>query len=169
MLKVIAFDLFGTLLDLSNTPREEIKHYLRQCVDPVWKPLDLPDSWKELKAYPGVKEGIVRLNKKFRLTTCSNAPSGLTQELLRRNEIEIKNIAVLAQIQRYKPHPECYLQTAGWCGVEPEEVLMVTANPTFAWYPFGDIEIAGAVGMDTQLIRTEECPDVIALAELLGC
>lgn len=169
-LKAIAFDLFGTVFDMSATPREEIKDYLRQCVDPVWKPLELPDSWRQIPAFADAKEGLARLGSKFQVVTCSNAPGPLTIGLFTGCELHWDRITRLDQIKRYKPHPGCYLHACNTAGVEPREAMMVTANPTFGPYPFGDIQIAGAIGMQTRLIRNPGGPaDIIALAEELGC
>lgn len=168
-LKVIAFDLFGTVLDLSNVRREEIVSYLRQCTDPVWKPLELPDSWEKLPAYKDSREGISRLRTKYEVITLSNAPKDLTEKVLKYNDIEVDRITNLADIKRYKPHPECYWMACEWADVGTWEATMVTGNPTFGPYPFGDIQVAKAVGMQGHPIRTEECPTIIALAELLGC
>lgn len=169
-MKVIAFDLFGTVFDLSETPREEIRAYLDQCVDPVWKPLELPKSWSGLAAFDDVEEGLKRLSKHFLIATCSNAPMRLTYDLFWENGLVAPLVCPLETIKRYKPHPHCYLSVCEWAGVEPHEAMMVTANPTFGPYPFGDLEIAGAIGMKTQLIRNPGCPQtIIELAEQLGC
>jgi hypothetical protein len=54
-------------------------------------------------------------------------------------------------------------------GVSPQSGMMVTANPIFGPYQFGDIEIARATGMLGRLIRSETTPDLLSLAESLGC
>ena len=168
--KVIALDLFGTVFDLSGTPREEISAYLDQCVDPVWKPLELPASWNELKPFDDARAGIGRLLSEYQVITCSNAPWFLTFQLRNKWSLPFSAITDLSQIKRYKPHPECYLHACRTIGCKPQDVLMVTANPTFGPYPFGDLEIAGAIGMKTQLIRNPGCPQtIIELAEQLGC
>lgn len=169
-MKVIAFDLFGTVFDMAGVPREEIRAYLDQCVDPVWKPLELPDGWEDLKAFPDAAEGIRRLTVKYRVVTLSNAPYGFTTRVLERNGVWPNGVTILEQRMRYKPHPECYLHACESWGVKPSDAMMVTANPTFGPYPFGDLEIAGAIGMQTQLIRNPGCPQtIIELAEQLGC
>lgn len=169
-MKVIAFDLFGTVFDMAGVPREEIRAYLDQCVKPVWQPLELPGSWKELKPFDDARPGLGRLLSEYHVITCSNAPWFLTLGLLNQWKIPFSAITDLAQIKRYKPHPECYLQACRTIGCKPQDVMMVTANPTFGPYPFGDLEIAGAIGMKTQLIRNPGCPQtIIELAEQLGC
>lgn len=170
MLKVIAFDLFGTVFDLSQTPRGEISAYLRQCTDPVWRPLQLPESWADLPAFPDAKEGLKRLRAKYEVVTLSNAPATLTHYLMGKSDLLWDGIVSLSGIKRYKPHPECYLRACQQFLASPDRCMMVTANPTFGPYPFGDIQIAGAIGMQTRLIRNPGGPaNIIALAEELGC
>lgn len=169
-LKLITFDIFGTLVDMSETPRDEIREYLEQCCDPRWRPLDLPESWANLKAFPDAAEGMRRLGGKYKISTCSNAPYRLALDILCKNSLAFDYITDLEDIRRFKPHPDCYLHACAVAGVEPHEAMMVTANPTFGPYPFGDIQIAGAIGMRTRLIRNPGgTADIIALAEGLGC
>ena len=169
-LKVIALDLFGTVFDMAGVPRDEIRAYLNQCVDPVWRPLELPESWKKLEPFPDAREGLSRIGAEYHIATCSNAPFSFQLPLFLDNMLTYSGLVGLEQIERYKPHPACYLHACEYMGVEPHEAMMVTANPTFGPYPFGDLEIAGAIGMQTQLIRNPGCPQtIIELAELLGC
>lgn len=166
----IGFDVLGTLACMDGVPREEIRAYLAQCVDPMWKPLNLPEHWNKLPAFPDVAEGLRRLRTKYKTYTLSNLPAPVAMHFQINNELEIDAVYALESIKRYKPHPECYLSFCRIAGVEPHEAMMVTANPTFGPYPFGDIHIAGAIGMKTQLIRNPGCPQtIIELAEQLGC
>lgn len=169
MKPAILFDMFATFLVMRDVPTDEIRAYLRQCVDPVWRRLETPDSWLDLKAYPDAKEGFERLRTKYRVGTLSNATVCFTQSVLARNDLNVDFIVGLEFIHRYKPHPECYLNACEVAGVEPKDATMVTANPTFGPYPFGDLHIAGAIGMQTQLIRNPGCPQtIIELAEQMG-
>ncbi len=169
-MKVIALDLFGTVFDMAGVPREEIRAYLDQCVDPVWRPLELPESWSRIPAFADASEGLRRLRTKYKTSTLSNLTAPLTMKFCLNNGLEFDGIYALESIKRYKPHPECYSSFCEIHSVEPHEAMMVTANPTFGPYPFGDLEIAGAIGMQTQLIRNPGCPQtIIELAELLGC
>ena len=169
-MSAIVFDMFGTLVDMSGTPREEIRDYLRQCVDPVWHPMDLPDSWRKLKAFPDAEEGLRRLGEQHTIGILSNGSLPVVLSIMHRNGLVYDKIINLSERKRYKPHPACYLHAAGEFGQKPENCIMVTANPTFGPYPFGDIQIAGAIGMQARLIRNPGGPaDLIALAEELGC
>jgi 2-haloacid dehalogenase len=168
--KVIAFDLFGTVFDMANVPREEIRAYLDHVTKPAWSLLELPESWGKLPPFPDAVEGLRRLATKFTTTTCSNCPFGLMMELSTANGIEWGMVNPLELLQVYKPNPAAYEYVAAACDVKPEELMMVTGNKTFAHFDYGDIEMARSLGMQAQLIRNPGCPQtIIELAEALGC
>lgn len=165
MLKAIAFDLFGTVFNLENVPKEEIRDYIRQVKLPEWQPLVLPQSWNFLEAHPDSAEGIARLRSRYRVVTCSNGPVKLTQNILDLNGIEVDGIADFRMVKRYKPHQACYMLACDVAGCDPYECMMVTGNEGSP-----DIEGARAIGMQAVMIRQPGCvKDIIALAESLGC
>jgi FMN phosphatase YigB (HAD superfamily) len=167
MLKVIALDLFGTVFDLSGTPREEIKAYLEHVTQPVWEPLTLPESWEHLPAYHDSKEGIERLSSKYIVVTCSNAPEDMERRLCANAGITFRIHVPFGTC--YKPDPRAYNRVCVFTHSKPEEVMMVTGNPTFAHYDYGDCEMARKLGMQAQLIRHGKPNTIIELAEQLGC
>lgn len=161
MIKVIAFDLFGTVFDFAGIPREEIKGYVKQLRLPTWQPLELPEHWERLPTYPDSVEGINRLRSKFMVVTCSNAPLGLSAKLCKNNGVQFDAIIPLELNRVYKTNPKAYLTICDVLGVLPEEVMMVTANKDF-----GDLEASAALGMTPKLIRCEGTPQtIIELAE----
>lgn len=166
IIKIIAFDLFGTVFNLSETPKEEIKDYISQVRQEEWSPLILPDSWENLKLHPDSYKGISRLYNKYQIVTCSNAPYRLTEKLLINTGLnEFMDIIDISLNRVYKPHPNSYLSICQQCFCKPEDVLMVTGN-----YKSPDIEGANNVGMDSVLIRQEGCvADILELAKKLGC
>jgi len=169
MIKVIAFDVFGTLVDMKDVPKEEIAAYGRQLRGPVWKPLVLPNSWTHLLPFTDVLSGLHRLSNEFRLVTCTNAPLGFQRKLFRNCDLDgyfgaDYGMVPLEYIEKYKTARECYQLITTYCHVRPAEVMMVTANRDF-----GDLEASEAIGMVPQLIRHPGCPDLLALADQLGC
>lgn len=52
MIECIAFDLFGTVFDLSAMPKQEIKDYIAHVRKPEWSPLTLPGTWRDMKPHP---------------------------------------------------------------------------------------------------------------------
>lgn len=169
-MKVIALDLFGTVFDLSQTPREEIVAYIDHVSEPVWKPLYLPRSWESLPPFPDSREGVERLRKRFTVVTCSNAPLGFTTRLLKNADIRFDAITPLEMDQRYKPSDVSYFGVAVRQDVKRSDVLMVTGNERLGRLPYGDHHYAAELGMQGRLIRHPGCPQtIIDLAEQLGC
>lgn len=162
-MKVIAFDVFGTVFDLSGVPQEEVRAYGRHIKKAEWTPLVLPPSWQSLPAHPDAAEGISLLRGKYMVVTCSNGPLGLLARLSKHNNIEWDAIIPLELNKVFKPNTAAYMTVCDVLGVPPQDVLLVTANEKF-----GDLEAAKAVGMWTALIRAEGGPkDIIELARLL--
>lgn len=163
-MKVIAFDVFGTVFDLSSVSREEVRAYVNHIKQPEWQPLRLPQSWETLPAHSDAREGIDRLRKQFFVVTCSNGPLGLLAKLSKHNGITWDAIIPLELNKVYKTNPKAYLTVCEVLIVEPKDVIMVTANEKF-----GDLEAATALGMQAILIRGQAGPkDIIELAEYLG-
>lgn len=163
-MKVLAFDVFGTVFDLSGVDREEIRAYASHVRSPgPWRPLHLPKSWEALPAHPDSAAGIAELRKRFFVVTCSNGPLGLLAKLSKYNAISWDAIIPLELNRVFKPDPRAYLTVCEVLGVAPSDVTLVTANATF-----GDLDGSRAVGMQSMLIRNEGGPaDIIELARLL--
>jgi len=166
MIKVIAFDIFGTIFDLSKVNKQEIREYVRDIRKPEWTPLSLPKSWETLPAFTDAKEGIDRLKQKYIVVTCSNGPLGLQIKLCKFNSIGFDGHIPLELNKVYKTNPKAYMTVCEVLDVEPEQVMMVTANRDF-----GDLEESEALGMSPMLIRHKDtnCKDVLDLAKLMGC
>jgi 2-haloacid dehalogenase len=161
--RVVAFDVFGTVFDLSSIDRQEVRDYVQHIRQEPWRPLQLPAHWERLPAYPDAAEGIERLRKNFVVVTCSNGPLGLLAKLSKHNGILWDAIIPLELNRVYKPKPRAYLTVCEVLNVQPADVLMVTANRTF-----GDLEASRGLGMAAQLIRDGDGPKtIIALAESL--
>lgn len=164
-MEVIAFDVFGTVFDLSGVDREEVRAYVRHIRQPEWSPLRLPASWETLPAHPDAAEGIALLQRQFFVVTCSNGPLGLLARLSKRNGIVWDAIVPMELNRVYKPNPRAYLTVCEVLGVYSEEVTMVTANKDF-----GDLEAAAALGMKAALIRGDSVlKTIVDLARQLGC
>lgn len=162
-IKVIAFDCFGTVYDLSNTPKDEIRDYIRQVKTKPWKPLELPSSWVKMPVFPDSKEGIDKLRGKYIVVTCANGPMGMLARMAKRNNIHFDLIIPLEMNKVYKPDIKAYQSVCDILDVKPEEVLMVTGNEGSP-----DLFYPKQIGMKTIRIRSESGPkNIIELAEFL--
>lgn len=164
MIRVIAFDCFGTVFNMDGVRREEIKAYVDHVSKNDFTPYQFPLSWLELSVHPDASEGIQLLQSAgYKCVTLSNGSADLLGHVSRRGNIFWDAIIDLASYRVYKPHIDAYRTVEKETGYKPEECLMVTANPTF-----GDIEGSAAIGMHSQVIRQPDTPQtIIELAEKL--
>ncbi len=140
--KVIAFDVFGTVFDLSDVDRSEVRAYVEHIKQPTWEPLNLPKHWETLPAHYDAPGALEMLRKKYMVVTLSNGPMRLLAELNKFNGLKWDAIIPLEMARVYKPNPIAYLLPAQLFDCDINEVMMVTANKDF-----GDIEAAKALGM----------------------
>lgn len=164
-LKLIAFDCFGTVFEMSTIPREEIAAYAKHVRQSSFLSYRFPDSWYDLKAHEDAPRGIKKLQSQgYLCVTLSNGSMRLLEQVSKNNHIHWDLVIDLAEHKVYKPNLDAYRVLEKETGLQPFECLMVTANPTF-----GDVEGAAAIGMPSQVIRQSEFPVTIAdLADLLG-
>jgi len=166
LIKVIAFDVFGTVFDLDEVDRDDVRNYIAQIRKPVWEPLRLPRSWETLPAHPDARLGIELLRSEYTVVTCSNGPLGLLAKMSKHNGIIWDAIIPLELDRVYKPNPDAYRVMCRVLDVHPSEVMMVTANESF-----GDLEASAALGMRPQLIRHigkngDGVADIVSLARV---
>lgn len=146
-IKVIAFDVFGTVFDLSWIDREEVKAYGDHIRSVPWRPLTLPAHWNVIPAHADAFSAIRMLREKYTVVTLSNGPMRLLTELSKHNGISWDAIVPIEMAQVYKPNPVAYTVVTDLFRCMPSEVLMVTANKTF-----GDLEAATLLGMPSYWI-----------------
>lgn len=166
-IKLVAFDVFGTLLNMGSVPREELEAYGRHIAQPVWAPLRLPDHWIGLPPFPDVWPGLIQLSMVVpTVVTLSNAPLRFQRALWAFNEREgayIDEVVPLEVAQVFKPHQDAYRALLRmFPEYAPDECLMVTANERF-----GDLEGARSVGMRAMLIRGKTGRDVLSIASAI--
>lgn len=163
-MKVIAFDVFGTVFNLDKVPNKEINYYGNHIRQEPWQPLNLPQSWENIPAHPDAAEGIAILRQHYQVITLSNCPIKLLTTLSKKNHISWDAIIPIESYQVFKPNPKAYQIACQLMGENPDNIMMVTANPTF-----GDIEQAQNLGMIPQIIRHDNYPkDILELAKIIA-
>lgn len=163
MIKVCAFDCFGTVFDSSSLPRELVRAYVQHVNAETFAPYVFPQPWYELPAHRDSMPGIRSLRQYgIKCVAMSNGSPDLILALSKNAGIEWDLVIDLASHGVYKPHPGAYRVVECETGVTPAECLMVTANPTF-----GDVQGAMSVGMHAQVIRGPVVKTIIDLAWLL--
>ncbi len=162
-MKVVAFDVFGTVFDMSSVNRQELKYYAEHISKPLWEPLKFSKSWETIPAHSDSKAGISKLRENFIVVTCSNGPLGLLTKLSKYNGISWDAIIPLELNKVFKPNLAAYMTVCEVLNIEPRDMIMVTANKDF-----GDIEAAIELGMEPQLIRHPNHPqNILELATYL--
>lgn len=173
MLKVIGFDCFNTVFDMASVPlvsKTSIADYVANSLDKMgdeWKRFQPPEAWYQLRAHPDARAGIMALRRKFMVATMSNGPVDLLTHISKANGIDWDMVTPIELKKVYKRRPEAYLTLCELFRVKPQEVLIVTANPTF-----GDVEAAQSLGMCYSIIRNGlpgYATDIIDLAQKLDC
>jgi HAD superfamily hydrolase (TIGR01493 family) len=160
--KAILFDQFGTVFNMSGVPKEELKAYLAHTKKPKWEPLTLPESWKTIPAFPDSREAIEALRKKYKCCTLSNGPVAALTALAEYNGIEWDAIIPIETAKVYKPDHGAYYFACDYLKLQPNEIMMVTANKTF-----GDLEASATIAMIPQYIdRAKELPFMGAIHTL---
>lgn len=161
-MKIVAFDVFGTVFNLAGVPRHEIKEYADHIRKPEWSPLTLPKWWESLPSHPDSREGIAAIRERFIVVTMSNGPLGMLSRLSKHNGISWDAIIPLEMKKVFKPNPSAYMTICEVFRVDPCDVMMVTANEHF-----GDLEASAALGMVPKLIRGSQTKNIIELAQEL--
>lgn len=163
--QVLAFDCNGTVFDNSGISREEMQDYIDQMRLEPYRELFLASSFYDMLPHLDSQEGIERLQKKYRVVTCSNFPLRLLNILSNYADIEWDAIIPLEASRAYKPKKEAYHTVCNILQVEPHNVTVVSAHANGP-----DVKGAPNAGMNFQLIRNEGYPaTIIELAEQLGC
>lgn len=165
---LIAFDLNNTVFDLSSRPRGEIAAYAQHLElyrrHGKWLPWAYPEEWETLPAHQDAAEGIAALRAAgHRCVTMSNNPLPLQIAQSKHNGIEWDGMVPLEARRVYKTDPAAYMLACLLWRVPPSAVMMVTANKGF-----GDLEVAGALGMRPQLIRHPESR-IATITDLANC
>ena len=158
-MKILAFDLINTLIDVSNVPREDLQAYADhleyfRCTA-HYIPWRCPDSIIEAPTFSDVLNGlnVARMDGWY-IVAMTNMPARSVIEWAEWKFVRFNAIVPLEIVQTFKPHPLAY--KALRMMFSGDRVVMVTANKTF-----GDLEGAVAAGMESRLIRHLGCPQTI--------
>ena len=98
------------------------------------------DAWRDLGPYPDVDAALARLAGAYDLVGLSNGDPDMLEAVEPSFETPLADVVSVAAAGAYKPHPAPYRLLCDRRGVEPREVLFVSAH-TF------DLVGAKAVGM----------------------
>ncbi len=105
--------------------------------------------WHRLDPWPDSVPGLKRLHAKYPLATLSNGNVSLMVDMARNAGLPWDAILGAEVTRHYKPQPECYLKTAEFLGLKPDQCMLVAAHNS-------DLVAASKVGYRTAFIARPE-------------
>jgi FMN phosphatase YigB (HAD superfamily) len=170
-IRVIAFDLFGTVFDPASADERDRNVYtenLRAWRDSrIYFKTECVFSFAHLKPFDDSIQGLNLLRQAgYKLVAASNIPSGYARESSVYAGFVWDKILALENYRIYKPDLAAYAAICDETKCRPEEVLMVTGN--HGKYGIGDDVAPLLIGMQTMKIRRDSpVKDIISLADLM--
>jgi 2-haloacid dehalogenase len=103
-------------------------------------------AWHRLPPWPDTVPGLVRLKRRFTLTTLSNGNFSLLTEMAKLSGLPWDCVISAELFGHYKPDPETYLGCARLLDLAPAELMLVACHPQ-------DLRAARANGLRTAYVR----------------
>jgi FMN phosphatase YigB (HAD superfamily) len=157
-IKVVAFDLFGTVFDAESADEHDRERYV-QCIQRwrtrrVYTPAAGVESFRNLKMFDDSLVGLNALrNAGFKLVAASNIPFTIVLDMAFNAGFHFDDILDLGKYEIYKPDLAAYAAICDLMKCFPSEVLMVTGN--HGKYGIGDDTEPLKIGMQTAKIRRD--------------
>ncbi len=101
--------------------------------------------WHQLDGWPDSAEGLGRLRCHFTVATLSNGSEPLLRALSAHAGLGWDHILSADLLESYKPDPAMYRQAVARLGLNPDQVMMVTAH-------LSDLRAARSIGLKTAYI-----------------
>ena len=102
-------------------------------------------AWHRLPPWPDTVPGLLRLKRRFTITTLSNGNFSLLTEMARHSGLPWDCVISAELFGHYKPDPETYLGCARLLDVMPGELMLVACHPS-------DLRAARANGLRTAYV-----------------
>lgn len=157
-LKVIAFDLFGTVFDPSSATLRDMEHYTFRLR--AWRnegrymPVREVESFRTLKPFDDSSEGLKSIRDAgFKVVAASNIPKCIVEDMCRNAGIEFDAIMEFERYAVYKPALAAYAAVCDLMKCSASEVLFVTGN--HGKHGIGDDVEPLKIGMQTAKIRRD--------------
>jgi 2-haloacid dehalogenase len=90
----------------------------------------LDKAWRNMPAWPGAREGIAELRKKYIAAPLTILSWPMAVGSSRRNGIEWDSILSCDILGVYKPDPRCFARAAEIIDCSPQNMMMVAAHPS---------------------------------------
>ncbi|MSV36387.1 MAG: HAD family hydrolase, partial [Bryobacterales bacterium] len=106
---------------------------------------DFNRVWHRLTPWPDSVAGLMRLKKRYVISTLSNGNTSLLVNMAKFAGLPWDCVLSAELSKHYKPDREVYLMAADMLGLRPNEVMMVAAH-------LGDLRAAKAAGLRTAFV-----------------
>lgn len=107
---------------------------------------ELNNAWNRMDPWPDTIEGLMRLRKRYTLSTLTNASMPVAIEIVKYAGLPMDAVLTAELAQSYKPSPSVYQTAVNYLGFKPEEILMVACHKY-------DLKAAKAFGMNTAFVQ----------------
>ncbi len=107
---------------------------------------ELNRAWHRLPPWPDTVPGLLRLRRRYTLSTLSNGNFSLLTAMAKHAGLPWDCIVSAELFGHYKPDPECYRGCARLLDLAPAELMLVAAHPS-------DLRAARAAGLRTAYVR----------------
>lgn len=87
-------------------------------------------AWHRLRPWPDSVDGLLRLKRRFTITTLSNGNFSLLTDMARHAGLPWDCVISAELFGHYKPDPETYLGTARLLDIPTAELMLVAAHPS---------------------------------------
>lgn len=85
-------------------------------------------AWHELEAWPDFPPALARLRARFVVASFTILSTSLTIDVSRKNQMGWDCVISGEMTGAYKPQPEAYRTTARLLGLEPSQIMMISAH-----------------------------------------
>ena len=89
---------------------------------------ELTLAWQQLRPWPDVLPGLIRLKGAFTLATLSNADVSAVVNISKRAGLPWDAIFAAEMAGVFKPDPAIYRMAATYLGLDPAEIMMVASH-----------------------------------------
>jgi 2-haloacid dehalogenase len=87
-------------------------------------------AWHRLDPWPDTVAGLIRVKRRFLITTLSNGNVSLLTNMAKRAGLPWDCVISAELFRHYKPDREAYLGCAELLDVAPDELMLVAAHPS---------------------------------------
>jgi 2-haloacid dehalogenase len=105
----------------------------------------LSAAWANLKPWPDTRPGLLKLSRRYKLSTLSNGSMSSMVNIVKKQELPFDCVLTAELVRSSKPDPKVYALAQRSLGLSADEILMVACHKY-------DLEAAKAFGFSVAFI-----------------